>query len=420
MAKSDVALPDDPLANVAVHTLYGLGGLIGLSVGILNPIISILLERRGTHHVLIGANASVFFLCVAVLAPLVGRQLRQVGLRRTLSVGLLAYAVAAILFPWLEEPMLWFGLRGLMGIGMACTMIGAQTGLSAFAGFQRRALVNGIYGLCFGVGLAVGPILGSYLYGYSIYLPFLACGVFLLQGAGLTLIGLPANRTFTANRPRMNLVPYLAIPVLAVLAYGFAEATLLSMYPVFLVHAGLSPAAVAQRLGAFVVGGLVGTLPICYFGDRFGHKRLLLCCAVAGILALCGITEGDRVAAGVNDYLAQLGVSGPSISTEIVDFAAAFSTGFSLGPVFGLALALLASVLPRADLPSGSALFTAAFSIGSAAGPGLSSWMMSRWGDAYLFVPTLMMFGLLIAAQCLMWLRKTCVSKWGSYVSRFS
>jgi len=416
MARPSIPLPGDPLAAVALRALYAMGGLLGLSLGILNPTISILLEHRGVDGLLNGANASLFFLCVALLAPLVGRQLRQAGLRRTLAVGLAAYAAAAALFPWQDEPTLWFALRGLMGAGMACAMVGAQTGLSVFAGSQHRALANGLYGLCFGVGLALGPLLGSHLYGFAVYLPFAAGALFLLQGAGLALLGLPPAHP-EAERPKAGLLRQAGVPVLAVLAYGFAEATLLTMYPAFLVRVGLAPVDVAHRLGAFVLGGLVGTLPLSHLGDRLGHRQILLACALGGMLALACVGGADAVCALLNRGWAQAGLPGSPASREGVDFLAAFAAGFALGPVFGLALAMLADLLPRAELPSGAALFTAAFSVGSAAGPWLSAWVTGRLGERHLFTASLALFGLLALAQLAGWLRNALGAKRNAYAT---
>lgn len=415
MAKPVIPLPGDPLAAVALNTLYVLGGLLGLSLGIINPIISILMEHRGVSGLLNGANASLFFLCVALLAPLVGRQLSQVGLKRTLAVGLSAYAAAIVIFPWLDEPVLWFALRGLMGIGMACAMIGAQTGLSAFAGPERRALVNGVYGLCFGVGLGVGPILATYLYGLAVYLPFAAAGLFLFQAAGLALLGLPSAAHPEADRPMPGLLRYTSVPVFAVLAYGFAEATLLTMYPAFLVRIGLAPLEIAHRIAAFVIGGVVGTLPLCYLGDRIGHRQILLACSVGGVAALVGVTEADSVCDLMNLGWTQLGLDGSPVSVGGVGLVAAFAVGFTLGPVFALALALLAELLPKAKLPAGSALFTAAFSVGSAAGPWLSAWLMHRFGDRYLFTASAALFGILVLVQLLVWLRTALGAKRSVY-----
>lgn len=410
MSSTGVPASGDPFAAVALNTLYVLGGLLGLSLGIINPIISILMEHSGAGGLLIGANASLFFICVALLSPLAGRQLSRVGLKRTLSVGLLTYGGAIAAFPWFDDPVLWFALRGLMGIGMALAMIGAQTGLSVFAGPERRALVNGVYGLCFGVGLGVGPLLASHLYGLAVYLPFAAAGLFLVQAAGLALLGLPSARP-KAERSQPGLLRYASVPVLAVLAYGFAEATLLTMYPAYLVRIGLEPLEVAHRIAAFVVGGLVGTLPLCYLGDRFGHRQLLLACAVGGIAALIGVTEADAVCELMNLCWLELGFNGHPVHVEGVGLVAAFAVGFTLGPVFALALALLAELLPQARLPAGTALFTAAFSIGSAAGPWLSAWFMERFGDRHLFSASAVLFAFLAAALCLGWLRGALSAK---------
>jgi MFS family permease len=402
-AKSCPPTPEHPLAGVALGTLYALGGLLGISLGILNPIVAIFMEERHVDGVLIGANASLLFLCVALAAPFAGRALRRIGLRRVVAVGLLAYATAAVSFPWQSDIGLWFALRGLMGLGMACAMIGTQTALSCFAGEERRAVANGVYGLCFGIGLAVGPVVGSYLYGLAHHLPFTVATVLLVQAAVLVAIGLPGARA-EPERASGRLLLRAGIPVQAVLAYGFAEATLLTLYPAVLVRQGFTAMATAHHLAAFVLGGLLGTLPVSHLGDRLGYRRVLFGCGMGGIVALAVLMRVDSVSALIGDVWVRLGQEGQPISAEYVAGGAAFATGLTLGPVFALALALLARILPRADLPGGTALFTAAFAVGSAGGPWLSAWIMPHGGGQHLFTPSMALFGMLVFSQAVSWL----------------
>ncbi|BBA34917.1 uncharacterized MFS-type transporter [Methylocaldum marinum] len=414
MPKSGPPTPEHPLAGVALGTLYALGGLLGISLGILNPIIAIVLEERGVDGVLIGANASLPFVCVALAAPLAGRALRRVGLRRVVAVGLLAYAGAAVAFPEQTGIGAWFGLRGLMGLGLACAMIGTQTGLSCFAGEERRALANGIYGLCFGIGLAVGPVVGSYLYGLAHHLPFSAAAVLLVQAGVLVAIGLPGARA-EPERASARLLLRAAIPVQAVLAYGFAEATLLTLYPAVLVRQGFTAMAVAHHLAAFVLGGLLGTLPVSHLGDRLGYRRVLFGCGLAGIIALAALMRIDSVCTLIADVWALLGLESRPPAAEFVAGAAAIATGLTLGPVFALALALLATLLSRAQLPGGTALFTAAFAVGSAGGPWLSAWLVQHEGGRHLFTPSMALFGLLVLSLAMNWLWRRLRSLAGAY-----
>jgi len=364
-----------PPFQAVLPCLYAVALLAGLATGLYNPLISVFLEQRGAATTLIGANASTFFAGVILGAPLVTRLLGRAGIRRTLTLGLLLTAAAAALFPWQSGSLGWFLVRGAMGLGMAFVMVGGQTALNHVAPEQHRALVNGLWGLCFGVGLMVGPLLGPWLYGLSPALAFSGGAGLLALGAGLLALGLPALRV-VPERPRLELLRRVSLPLHAVLAYGFAEASLICLYPVFLLHQNLGPEQGGFALAAFVVGGILGTLPATHLGDRLGHGRVLATCVATGVVAtalLMALTD-SRLA-----------------------LACAVLAGGSLGPVFPLALAMLGARLSRAELAAGSALFTTAFSVGCIAGPWLSALAMLELGEHHLFTPAILLFTLLLA-----------------------
>jgi MFS family permease len=148
------------------------------------------------------------------------------------------------------------------------------------------------------------------------------------------------------------------------------------MYPVFLLHQNLGPEQGGLALAAFVIGGILGTLPAAHLGDRLGHRRILAVCVAIGVVttALLMTLTDTRLA-----------------------LACAVLAGASLGPVFPLALAMLGATLTRAELAAGSALFTTAFSLGSIAGPWLSAIAMIELGEHHLFTPAILVFTLLLA-----------------------
>ncbi|MDV3243009.1 MAG: hypothetical protein LOY00_14785, partial [Methylocaldum sp.] len=133
-------------------------------------------------------------------------------------------------------------------------------------------------------------------------------------------------------------------------------------------------------------------------------RRVLFGCGMGGIVALAVLMRVDSVSALIGDVWVRLGQEGQPISAEYVAGGAAFATGLTLGPVFALALALLARILSRADLPGGTALFTAAFAVGSAGGPWLSAWIMRHGGGQHLFTPSMALFGMLVFSQAVSWL----------------
>lgn len=360
--------------SAALRALYLSSALAGLALGLFNPLIAAHLDAHGLGELAVGANGSLFFLFTIVAAPLAGQLIRRIGVRSVQAGGIALTAVAAALFPWFDSLLAWSLLRALMGLGLGLYMVSGQTALNGLADERTRASINGLYALAFGAGLGIGPLAGAWLYGIA---PTLAFGT----GAGLLLLGLvpvlgyvPALRG-SGGGADLKLLARLSLPLHAVFAYGVAEATLMSLYPVFLLQRGYGLREMSLAFSAFVVGSLLATLPVTLWADRHGRERVLAACALIGVLAL--------------GALAHL----PSVWLVT---AVSVLAGASLGPVFALSLSLVGDRVTRAELPAGSALFTAAFSFGCLVAPLLSALLMRAFGGQHLFALSLLLFAVLL------------------------
>jgi MFS family permease len=381
-----VAVEDAPgrLLSPALAALCSVSFLAGAAMGLFNPLISMLMAQHYVSDVLIGANSTLFFLFVMLGAPCAAYLLRQVGARAAMAGGLLLAAASAAQIPLHDDLAAWFALRAVMGVGVGLYMISGQTALNQLAGDTRRTLLNGIHALAFGLGLGVGPLAGAALYGVS---PVLAFGF----GAGLMLLGLPGVLLFLPQlrsavpRGQPGILRTLSLPLHGVFAYGVAEATLMSLYPVFLLHQGYSVGQIGLAFSVFVAGSILSTLPLTHLADRWGRERVLLGCALAGVLSTAALVLAKHIA---------------------VVTVLAFVAGASIGPVFAVSLAMLAQLLARDQLAAGSALFTTAFSFGSMIAPMSAALLMQYFGNQHIFSLAMVLFALLLlrlAGQSRIW-----------------
>jgi len=366
--------PSGRLLSSELVALYSVSFLAGAAMGLFNPLISMLMAQHHASDVLIGANSTLFFLFVMLAAPCAAYVLRQVGARAAMVCGLLVTSVSAAQIPLYDNLIAWFVLRAVMGFGVGLYMISGQTALNQLVDENRRALLNGIYALAFGLGLGVGPLVGGVLYGLS---PVLAFGV----GAGLMLLGLPGVLSFLpllrSATPRIQpaLLRTLSLPLHGVFAYSVAEATLMSLYPVFLLHQGYSVGQIGIAFSVFVAGSILSTLPLTHLADRLGCERVLLGCALAGVVSTSVLVLAKQI--------------------EVV-IILSFVAGASLGPVFAISLALLAQLLSKDQLAAGTALFTTTFSLGSMIAPMSVALMMRYFGSEHIFSLAMLLFALLL------------------------
>ena len=143
-----------------------------------------------------------------------------------------------------------------------------------------------------------------------------------------------------------------------------AEATLITLYPVFLLHQNYSVEQMGLTLSIFVLGSILSTVPVTNFADSLGKVQVLSTCIFVGVLASLGLTFIDNY--GLILMFSML-------------------AGASVGPVYPLCLVLVGEQVSYKDLSSGTALFTTTYSLGNAAGPILSSLMMEMLGNRFIF-----------------------------------
>lgn len=345
--------------------LYGLSLLFGIAVGLFNPLMSTFMTQHQVSQLWVGATSTVFFLAIALATPLVEKLIRRWGIRVIVMGGSILMAVSASLFPLTSSLVLWFIIRVFMGIGVCGYLMGGQTALNLFSSDKNRASVSGFYFLAMGLGFIIGPATGPYFYEITPILAFLIGGGVML--IAMIMAGfLPTNlRVKSISSPAyLPLLKYFKFPIHGIFAYGMAEATLITLYPVFLLKQNYSVAQMGFTLSVFVVGSLLSTVPVTNMADIYGKVKILFICSCIGIISSVGLII-------INNYQLLLLFSG--------------LTGASIGPIYPLCLALVGEQAPKKDLGAGTALFMTTYSLGNATGPIIAALMMEILGNRYIF-----------------------------------
>ena len=123
-------------------------GAVGLSIGLIIPLTSIVLEQRGISIIAIGLNATVFSLAVLLTGPFLPAIIHRIGLLKSMFAGALLSGVFVIGLSPGDSLWLWFPLRFCMGF---------------FGGFLETAVMAllPVYGLHSGIETAYALILVS-------------------------------------------------------------------------------------------------------------------------------------------------------------------------------------------------------------------------------------------------------------------
>ncbi|PBC62589.1 MFS transporter [Streptomyces sp. Tue6028] len=118
--------------------------------------------------------------------------------------------------------------------------------------------------------------------------------------------------------------------------------------------------------GGYLLALSVAMLPVGLLGDRYGHKRLLLCgMALFGLASL-----GGAFAASPGTVIVARAVLGLGAAT-----------------IMPLSMAILPRVFAKEELPKAIAVWTAATALGMPVGPLVGGWLLDhfRWGSVFLF-----------------------------------
>jgi MFS family permease len=272
-------------------------------------------------------------------------------------------------------------------------MVAGQTALTALAPEGRRATASGLQALAFGAGIGVGPLVGAALDPFSPVLAF-GAGAFALVAGLCLVLRLRPLRVAAGAVADPGLWRRVLLPLHAVFAYGTAEATLVSLFPVFMLRGGHDLGETSVALAAFVAGSLASVLPVTRAADRWGGLRAIGACAALGAAACIGLAAWPLNAAPWSVAL----ISGVA--------------GAAIGPLFPLALSAVGATLPGEKRAAGSALFTMAFSLGSLCAPWLAGLAMQRWGPAHVFSLTTVLLASLLLHLLLARARKPLASGW--------
>lgn len=317
------------------------------------PTLPLYITELGGSEVVVGAIVGLLSLGSIVSKIYFGKLSATHSSLLVLRIGLVMATVVIFLY----LPFWGFAFLGLVrllqSIGLAGYVTGGQGVLSENTESTNRGFFFGLFTAMIGLGMMVGPLLGTFLaenYGYSI----LFGGAALVVGVAAVLsflMGRSADATQSAlNKDYKPHPPWKNRNLLVVSGSMLFAATIMGATASMLaLHA--RSVGIMNPSVFFVIFALTFTLGSSFSGflsDRFGFSALIIpgfCLLIHGLLLLsflnglaimvisamlCGVGLGS-----VNTVLLAMV---PSYSVNEVDAAndlAFFSNAFDLGVVFG-------------------------------------------------------------------------------------
>ena len=345
-----------------------LGVLIAeVALGMMTTLIPLDLASHGVRAGVIGIVGSGYFLGFLLGTLTCARLVRAVGHIRAFAVFLAVAADCALLMTVTDRPIIWAGLRLLMGWMLSGMFLVAESWLNDKSDNASRGRTFGAYLLVSWGGAALGPLTYGLLRSAdrSLIMVGLAFATALVPMA-LTPISNPPlgeRRRFTLRR-LFNTSPMGAT---CVIASGFVNSSFYTLSPVYLERHGHSPHQIPDFLSACLVAALLVQYPVGMAADRFGRRPMTV--VALGLAVIVSI------------LFSVLGAA-PFWVLIVLGCALAGVTA----PLYGLGAGQTNDRVARSDYVAASGGLLFAWAVGSSVGPIVAGVVMAHAGVNALFV----------------------------------
>jgi MFS family permease len=365
--------------------------IVGMTIALTVPLLTVNLERAGADPLTIGLNAAAGGVGIFLIGPFIGRLVARLGPVACFRLGIVVCAACLLAFAALPvDPWSWGAVRLVYGCAAALMFVLNEASVNGLTPDGQRGRVLGVYATLFTVGYAGGPLL-LLVAGTQGAAPFLAAAALFAAALLPTLLLGPVEDRLRppagAAGPRYALADIwraAPLPMAAVLVYAFAEGAAFALMPVWALRIGLSEAAAAALVGVFLSGNILLQVPLGWLADRVPRALVVAGC---GLASACGLALLPLLAAG-----------GPGAAL----WALLVLLGGLTGGLYTLALTLLGDRFRGADLTVANTAFVMTFQLGMIAGPPVTGAVMDLAGPVTGFpaalVPPLAALGLLALA----------------------
>lgn len=342
------------VAAIASVAVFGIG--IGQSA----PLLSLLLETRGTNVALNGINGAATFVGV-ILGPWIApAAVRRVGIAHFLLLCLVLDIILFLSLNAFDGIGAWFVLRVLLGFVGANIFTTSEAWINMLAAGERRGQIVGLYAGTLAAGFAIGPLILS-ITGVIGWAPFIA-NACITAVAALPLLAVRTSATAFGSQTRATLrsiVTHAPLILGAVALFGLYESALMTLLPVWGVRTGLGERVAAATVSGVYLGALALQVPIGMVSDRLSRHAALRLCGVVGLIGAAFL---------------------PLLSaTHILLFAVLFVWGGITSGIYPIALSMAGDRFHDAELVAANAAVISAYGLGALAGPALGGVAMDAW-----------------------------------------
>ncbi len=332
-----------------------------LSQGLTYPLISLVLNGRGISEGLIGLNASVFAIGLAVATLSVGRLTAHIAGKGLIITGLIGCAMCLAAFALFDILWVWFVARFLLGFFASLIFMLGGAWLNTACPDRLRGRVSGLYGGGLCAGFAAGP-LAIPAFGTENGFAFALLAVYLALVAFAVVVLSRKARTRPEPSPAGALLRFVRaspILVLMVLVFGFADIAAISIMPIYFVRTGHSEAFAAISVTAMALPTAFAQPLVGVLLDKMARPHVAIASSFIAAVSFMSI---------------------PLLTSEVMILAVFAVMGAACFALHTCAMTMLGERYTGGLLLAGTAVFTLAYAVGSAAGSTAAGAAMNFFG----------------------------------------
>ena len=335
--------------------------IIGIKLGTLIPLLSLILESRGYSNTEIGLNVVAQPLAVILFVRITPIIIHKIGLARSIVIAQIFTILLYFTFPIFESLTAWFIIRFLIGFAGALAWNAFDTWMLSMADDSNRGKIVTIYNTVFVIGFAIGPMVIS-LTGIEGWLPF----VVIAALSFLAIIPLITIKIDDPKLPEKKSVPVFAAIIAAPTIFGAAilcgldDVMFVSFFPIFMIKSNFSQDLALQYVTITLVGGVICQPIVGVLLDKV-NKRLLMNIAVL-ITFICPII----FAIFINNFY--------------IMAISCFMWGGAASGIFAISLTMLGERYSASQVAGATAILVMVFEVGSLTGPLIGGRVMDLVG----------------------------------------
>jgi len=361
--------------------------VVNLVYGISFPLLALVLDSQSVSKSLIGLSTIVqaaAILAIAPFAPGLMTRFAPARLMQTMAVALAVLFIIAGLYP---NVWFWFPLRLIIGAATALLWIASEALINELAAERWRGRIIAIYASVGAAGFALGPLL-LIITGSVGMAPFVATSVMTLL-AGLPLFFVTRHRLKISEGGNLGVWRvFLLAPVimLANVAYAASAESLITFFPLYGMHLGMTMEFTLGLMTIVGVGGMILALPLGWVADhvnRMGMLVLILLLTMSGLLAFPHAMQ-------LEPWLV---------------FLFFFVFGGIEGMIYTLGVVLIGERFKGAQLAAATTAFSACWGAGTMLGPLLVGIGMDRFGNGSMVLIIFAIFAVYLPLPVVAWLR---------------